>query len=299
MPSESLQSFYRNHFNAPPIVPTRDLGQANVFRLEDALDPASYPARYSRRDFYKMTLIRGRNRYHYADKSLEVDQPTLLFFNPRVPYTWEGIAEDTSGYFLIFREAFLAGHFHPSINELPMFRPGGDPSYLLNPEQNEEVSALFEKMLREMDSDYPLKYDLLRTYAAELLHYALKLRPSGQLYQPVDTNARLTAVFMELLERQFPVDSPQQRFSLRSAGDYAERLSVHVNHLNRCVKQTTGKTTTSLILERIAVEARALLKHTDWTIAEVGYSLGFKEPAHFTSFFRRQTGDSPSGFRNV
>ena len=98
-------------------------------------------------------------------------------------------------------------------------------------------------MLTEIDSDYPLKYDLLRNYVSELIHYALKLRPSDALYQHPDARSRLTAVFIELLERQFPIGSTARRFSVRSASDFARQLAVHVNHLNRCVRDTTGKTT--------------------------------------------------------
>jgi len=48
-------------------------------------------------------LIRGRNIYHYADKSIEIDGPTLIFFNPQVPYTWEPVSGDQTG-FSVFSE---------------------------------------------------------------------------------------------------------------------------------------------------------------------------------------------------
>ena len=297
--TESLTEFYRDNFHSPPPIRHADLGQANVFRLEDVLAPNAKPVQYSRRDFYKITLIRGRNVYHYADKSIEVDGPTLLFFNPQVPYTWQGLSNDTSGFFCIFREEFFTGRFDSGLTELPLFRPGGKPAYALSEEQATEVSALFEKMLTEINSDYALKYDLLRNYVSELMHYALKLQPSDALHQHVDAKARLTAVFTELLERQFPIESPSQRFSVRSAKDYADRLAVHVNHLNRSIRETTGKTTTDHIASRVASEARALLKHTAWNIGEIGYSLGFDEAAHFTTFFKKYTGLSPSAFRQV
>jgi AraC-like DNA-binding protein len=110
------------------------------------------------------------------------------------------------------------------------------------------------------------------------------MQPSEKLYQNIDANTRLTAVFSELLERQFPIESPSQQFALRSAKDFAEQLNVHVNHLNRAIKLSTGKTTTGQISERLAREAKALLKHTHWNIAEISYSLGFEEPAHLTIF---------------
>lgn len=297
--TESLDEFYRRNFNSLPDHPQPDTGQVNVFRLEDCLAPNAKPVPYSRRDFYKITLIRGRNAYHYADKSIETHGPTLLFFNPQVPYTWQALSDDTTGFFCIFREAFFNGRFSPGLTDLPLFRPGGQSVYALDAGQDGEVGTLFGKMLTEINSDYALKYDLLRNYVSELIHYALKLRPSDTGYQHPDAKARLTAVFIELLERQFPIESPAQRFTIRSASDFARQLSVHINHLNRCVRDTTGKTTTDHIANRLASEAKALLRHTDWNIAEIGYSLGFDEPAHFNYFFKKHTGLTPSTYRHV
>lgn len=62
--TESLEEFYRHKFNRLPSSVQPDMGQANVFRLEDCLAPNAGPVPYSRRDFYKITLIRGRNVYH-------------------------------------------------------------------------------------------------------------------------------------------------------------------------------------------------------------------------------------------
>ncbi len=59
----------------------------------------------------------------------------------------------------------------------------------------------------------------------------------------------------------------------------------------------TGKTTTGLILERIVQEAKILLKHTDWNISEIAYSLGFEEPAHFNNLFKKHTSLTPKSFR--
>lgn len=297
--SESLASFYQQKSIVPSQMHQGGVGHFNVFRLEDYRKPGAEPVSYSRRDFYKICLIRGRNRYHYADKSLEVDGTTLIFFNPHVPYTFQYLSDDPSGYFCIFTEAFFAEKFRGSLNELPMFMPGGRPAYFLNDKQEPYVTAIFDKMLEEIESDYVFKYDLLRNYVTELTHYALKSQPSESLYQHPDAKTRITSVFIELLERQFPIETPSQRFSLRSAKDFADKLSVHVNHLNRSVKEATGKTTTDLISQRLLTEAKSLLKHTDWNISEIGYCLGFEEAAHFSNFFKKQTTVTPGSFRNI
>jgi AraC-like DNA-binding protein len=100
-----------------------------------------------------------------------------------------------------------------------------------------------------------------------------------------------------LLERQFPIESQHQKLALRTAKDYADRLSVHVNHLNKVLKENTGKTTTEIISSRITQEAKILLKQTDWNISEIAYCLGFEQLAHFSNFFRKQTSIAPNLFR--
>ncbi|QJB33122.1 AraC family transcriptional regulator [Chitinophaga oryzae] len=296
---QSIAEFYQEKMNWMPANLQQDIGHFNVFRMEDC-KPASPSMSYNRRDFYKISLLRGRFIYHYADRSLLAETGNLLFFNPQVPYAWEQLSEgQASGYFCIFRESFLTEMGRYALKDLPMFHPQGKPSYRLTPELEIEVERLFLKMLDEINSDYRGKYDLIRNYLMEMVHLVMKTEPSERLYQHRNANERIAAVFMELLERQFPIEAPGRVFRLRAAGDFATELSVHVNHLNRAVKETTGKTTTTHISERIVREAKALLRHTDWNVSEISYSLGFEEPSHFNNFFRKHTQLTPTGFRAV
>lgn len=296
--TETLEEFYRNkQLDVPEHFRQDSNSHFNVFRLENCVGNHDSMPRYSRRAFYKVSLVRGPSVYHYADKSIEVSGTTLIFFNPKVPYTWQPLSDNTTGYFCIFREGFFTERMRGSINDFPMFTPGGKPAYFLNETQDKQVSEIFEKMLTEIGSQYKYKFDLLTNYVTETIHFALKLNPSETLYQHADAKSRITAVFTELLERQFPIESPDQRFELRSANDFAKHLAVHVNHLNRAIKETTGRTTTEHIFERLASEAKSLLKHTNWNISEISYCLGFEEPAHFNKFFKKQVALTPSAYR--
>jgi AraC-like DNA-binding protein len=296
--TETLEDFYRLKMNWLPDNLKKDIGHFNVFRVEDCVGAGKTPVEYTRRDYYKISLMQGPYVYHYAEKSLEVSGSTLIFFSPNVPYTFEPLTDDPKGFFCIFREEFFTEKIRGGIKDLPMFLAGNKPSYALNKTQDKFVSQIFEKMEDEIKSEYVYKYDLIRNYIMEMIHYALKMQPTETLYQHTDANARITAVFTELLERQFPIESPTQRFTLRSARDFAEQLSVHVNHLNRAIRITTGKTTTEHIFDRLVSEAKVLLRHTNWNISEIGYCLGFEEPAHFNHFFKKQTSMTPSAFRS-
>lgn len=295
---EGLQEFYKNRDITAPEKLSFDNSHFNVFALSDHGFPQLKPAAYRRRDFYKISLIRGHNRCHYADKSVEMSGSTLMFFNPQIPYTWEALSDET-GFFCIFKEAFFTEGLRINIRSLPMYMPESKPGYTLTAQQDQEVSAIFEKMIREKNSGYRFKYDLLRSHLTELLHFAMKMKPSEHLYSHSDANSRITSVFKELLERQFPIEAPDQKLNLRSAKDFAGALAMHINHLNRAIKETTGKTTTNHIAERIAAEAQSLLKHSQLNISEIGYLLGFEEPAYFYNFFKKQTSLSPSAFREA
>ena len=94
-------------------------------------------------------------------------------------------------------------------------------------------------------------------------------------------------LFLELLERQFPIDENHQRIRLRSASDFARQLNIHVNHLNRSIKEITDKTTSQIIAECILQESKILLKHIAWNVSEIAYALGFNELSHFNNFFKK------------
>ena len=280
---------------------TREIGHFNVFKIDDlAARIAWKPVMpYNRRAYYKISLIRGHNRAEYADKVIDIPQNALLFATPRIPYNY--VPQDTkqAGYFCIFTDEFLVqSKSGVLLDELPIFKAGGIPIFQLSKTEVEELDAIFRKMYKELSSDYAFKYDLIRNYVLELIHYGQKLQPATALYPTHNASARVSSLFIELLERQFPIESPRQKLGLRTAKDYADRLAIHVNHLNKVLKENTGKTTTDLISGRIAQEAKILLKQTDWNVSEIAYSLGFEEVAHFSNFFKKQTALSPLAFRN-
>lgn len=279
---------------------TREIGHFNVFHVDELMKRMKQKATmpYNRRAYYKISLIIGRNMAEYADKVIEIEKNALLFATPKIPYHWLPQDDDQTGYFCIFTDEFLVqSKSGVVLDELPIFKPGGFPIFRISEEDKEEIASIFRKMQKEIASDYAYKYDLLRNYVVELIHYGQKLQPASMLTPVHNASARITSLFIELLERQFPIASPLQRLGLRTAKDYADVLSVHVNHLNKVLKEATDQTTTDLISSRIAQEAKILLKQTDWNISEIAYSLGFEEVAHFSNFFKKQTSFAPMKFR--
>ncbi|MDX2285252.1 MAG: helix-turn-helix transcriptional regulator [Bacteroidia bacterium] len=267
----------------------------NVFQIESDGQETRV---YSRKDFYKICLTTGRSIIHYSDRSFEMDGTILFFGNPHIPYSWQTISSSYAGYACLFSEEFLKqGGRSESLQQSPLFKLGGTPIFNLQDEQRVYVSSIFRNMMEEQQSAYLYKDDLIRNYISLIIHEALKLQPSENFDQHKHAASRITQVFFELLERQFPIESPSEPLRLRTAQDYAAVLAVHVNYLNRSVKEVTGKTTTALIADRIATEAKALLRHTDWNVAEVAYALGYEQPPYFNHVFKKTTGLTPRAFR--
>ncbi|GET21849.1 helix-turn-helix domain-containing protein [Prolixibacter denitrificans] len=296
--AEKLEEFYQRKFDWIPDNIHNDLGHFNVFRVEPFTVKPPRPVPYRRRDYYKVTLIIGESTIHYADRVLKIGKQALVFSNPQIPYKWEHSESMHSGYYCIFNQHFFRQYGNPEQYEV--YQPNGLHVFDLSDEQVAKVSGVYERMFEEINSDYIHKYDVLRNLVFELLHFAMKMQPNSNLVkQQIDANQRISTLFMELLERQFPIDDSHPKINLRSASDFATQLNVHVNHLNRAIKNTAQKTTTQLISDRILQESKVMLKHSSWNISEIAYALGFSEVTHFNNFFKKHTEMTPTKFRNV
>lgn len=300
MKSTTIDNFYQEINASQPNGISKEFGHFNVFDVAELSkkmrDNKIMP--YNRRAYYKISLINGRNQAEYADKIINIEKTALLFGTPKIPYHWQPLDLNQAGHFCVFTDAFLMKTKTGFVlDELPIFKANTIPVFQLTDEAQSEIEAIFKKIHREINSNYAFKYDLIRNYVVELIHFGQKLQPATALVSSQNAANRVASLFLELLERQFPIESPHQELQLRSAKDYADRLSVHVNHLNTILKETTEKTTTQLISSRITQEAKYLLKQTDWQISEISNALGFEEVAHFSNFFKRQTSYSPNSFR--
>lgn len=299
--TESLQDFYnrlktqRPEITIPSLGMVNDIGHFGVFKRSTAC--SLYPSPYNRRDFYKISLIIGSGTLHYPNEKIEVDGRALLFTNPNIPYAWEATSDTQGGYFCLFTENFIHKK-NESLRESLLWRIQDCPIIKIDEVQENIFMNLFCRMEQEMEGEYIHKYEMLRNYIHLVVHEALKVRPAVSYFKENNAAVRLTSLFLELLERQFPIGSTDHILGLRTAHDFAHKLSVHVNHLNHTVKEVTGRTTSEHIAKRIATEAVALLKHTEWNVAQIGYCLGFEYPANFNIFFKRQMQCTPKSFRD-
>ena len=304
MKPNSLAAFYAACAPTPEsasgVVPPPDMAQGvghfNVFSLADLR--GTPPMTFNRRAYFKITFCRGRSQVECADQAPHVGTNTLFLVTPRVPYRWLPLTDDFTGYSCLFDDAFLLpARTGVVLAELPIFQPGTYPVWEVTEADCATLEAIFQKMAHELVSGYAYKHDLLRTYLWELIHLVQKLQPAPAPLATHSAAERVATQFTDLLEQQFPRRSPQPPLRLRTAVDYANQLAVHVNHLNRVLKETTGYTTTALLSRRLTQEAKILLKQTSWSVSEIGDSLGFADVAHFSTFFKRHAAQTPSEFR--
>ena len=102
-------------------------------------------------------------------------------------------------------------------------------------------------------------------------------------------HAELVARFRALVEEQFRTRDP--------LGRYAGQLGVSPTTLRVACARVTGRSPVELINLRAILEAKRSLCYTNQSVAEIGYTLGFVDPAYFTRSFTKHAGVSPRQYR--
>ncbi len=295
---ENLKDFYLKKFNWIPEEVSKNIGHFNVFPVT-RIEPSTKvkPIPYRRRDYYKIMLIWGDIDVYYADKVINIKKPSLVFSNPQIPYKCERLENAEGGAYCIFNHKFFENY--GNLVQYSVFQPGENHIFELDAAREDFVKQIFQRMFQEIESEYVHKFDLLRNLVFELLHVGMKMQPADQYARhPMNAAERISGMFMELLERQFPIDENFPKICLRSPSEFAQNLNIHVNHLNRAIKETTHKTTSQVIAERLLQEARIMLKQTHQSNSDISYALGFQEVTHFNNFFKKHMGVSPRKFRD-
>lgn len=133
---------------------------------------------------------------------------------------------------------------------------------------------------------YPLLRDSCNTLVAYLLSQFLNVAKSEDTYSRLE---EVTKAFRKLLDNNY--------VSLKRPGQYAALLHISTSYLNECIKGSTGYSVSHLIQERIILEAKRLLYHTDKSVKEIAFDLGYADYPYFSRLFSKTTGTSAITFR--
>jgi len=252
-----------------------------------------------RRKFYKIfhmtsgtgILTIGLHRY-------EMGPNEIAFLHPDEIMSWQTTAAETGGHFCLIHPAYFereAEHVSQLFRQYPAFDTN-KAVIQLTEQQSVTINGYFETMLKE---HYGTDADKKQAILLQLQLLLLESRRAGKTSENTAPPERFGYIyrFVALLEAAFQVQDRDSYSKLKTAAEFAEQLHVHPNYLNALVRSHTGRTLREHIQDRLLHEAKSLLTQTDWGINEISDCLGFSGQAAFTSFFRKKTNISPSGFR--
>ena len=83
----------------------------------------------------------------------------------------------------------------------------------------------------------------------------------------------------------------------KQVADYAEMLNKSPKTLSNLFKKYNEKSPLQIIQDRTILEARRLLRHSDQSIKEIAYEIGYEDIQSFSRFFKKLEGVSPSEFK--
>lgn len=297
--AETLQEYYRRTCRKMP-ADLMDGGRNNAHFNVLKRNNCYASLHFSRKDYYKICLTQGQAILHTDKGAISVDRPAIFFSNTNVRFGWENISPAQKGYVCLFNDLFIGNELRKALSNLfNLFRNDVYSFLFLDTEQYDLLSQYFEWMLKEYNSEFIYKKHIIEDFLRLITYTTIKLRMGQGTLEKKVPDSDLVNRFCDLLEKQFPIESPDNALVLKTPADYAQQLKVHVNHLNYSLRSYFGKTTSDLIQERILQEALDLLQYSHWRITEIAFSLGFEYSQHFNNFFKRKTGKSPREYRNL
>lgn len=264
-----------------------------ISRMEDIYTKHSgQPDEPHRHNFFTIVLVQDADGKHFIDFSeYELTARRVFFLSPgQVHQIIENRA--SNGFAMVFSGQFLAGNNIPLrfIDDLNLFNNYGEaPPLELYPEQLGKLSSICEDMFRFYHSDMKFKDQALGSLLRLFLIECNNACQTPAHPQSQEGSQRILRDFRQLVNDRFK--------EWHASSDYAEALSITPDYLNRVVKSYIGKTAKDYIQSRITTASKRLLYFSDLSIKEISYELGFSEPAHFSSFFKNCTGESPAQFR--
>ena len=139
--------------------------------------------------------------------------------------------------------------------------------------------------------DEKLYYSILKDSCNTLV--ALVISQYLSLSKSTDQISRFTVI-----TKAFKLSLEQNYIEIKSPAEYAKNLNISTAYLNECVKTTTGHPVSYHIQQRVILESKRLLYHSDKSIKEIASELGYDDYSYFTRLFTKVTGMTPLAFRN-
>jgi len=278
-------------------IPLHDLGTGAadlplfVSKIE-TLDEVIQTPEPDRHTFYEVLWIKTGEGQHYIDFEGYDIRPNTLFFIASGQIHFWTVPQPSSGYVLLFAEELFQLNGAPSaiIQDFLLFETGNRQAALY---VDDAQAAIFDQLFERLLDEHTLQRDGWRAAMQALIQ--LVLIQAQRLQRPALTLSKLSA--SAALTRRFRALVEQQFAEAHTVQPYAEALSVTTGYLTEAVREATGLAAGDLIRRRIVLEAKRFLIHTGETVEAISARLCFKNASYFNRFFRRETGETPAGFR--
>lgn len=197
---------------------------------------------------------------------------------------------DVDGYYLSFSEDFLfkTAAFANGTCWMDPYLSGACIIAADNTMLN-ETEDIISKMISEYNQYNLLRSEILSGLLYLLIMYCTRKLPAKTEETPASKDTQLVQRFLQLVKAQFS--------KMKLVSDYAAELCVTANYLNRTVKKITGTTASAHIQRHIITEAKRQAVHSNLSMKEIAYQLGFDDLAHFSKYFKNNSGMSFTSFK--
>ena len=206
------------------------------------------------------------------------------------------VHSDTKGYITPFTQEFLY-HNESDQNILQNYRlfdySLNSPKISLSQESFNRLEWLFDELFSEHDrsAKSELQSEITRSLLKTILLTAEREKRKMFSHAEHNLNYPDFVKFKSSLERNFCFT--------RNVSDYSRMLGISSQKLNQLTKKILNQTAKTFIDERVIIEAKRLLAHTNLSAKEISEAVGFDEPTNFNKYFKRHTKQTPRSFRQI
>jgi AraC family transcriptional regulator, transcriptional activator of pobA len=259
--------------------------------LEEHMAKYQFVQAPHRHDFYFMVLFTKGSGIHIIDfVSYEIRPGSLFFMSPAQVHSWR-LSPADSGFVIFFNPAFyLLAYARKTLTEFPYFQPfTASPCLYLVPENLPEITALFEKIYDEFRGQEFQKENIIRSYLNILLIKSAGVYYAIQSGEPTSLQTSQIRKLEALIEQHYAQHLP--------VTGYAEMMQLSSKQLYAICQSVLQKSITDIIQDRLMLEAKRLLVHTELTISQIAARLNYTDNSYFNRFFKKMAGMTPEQFR--
>ncbi|WMX13159.1 helix-turn-helix domain-containing protein [Aureispira sp. CCB-E] len=257
-----------------------------------------------RHEFYAIAVKSSGSGKARVGHHTDFPEGATIFFNsPFQILSWD-IKPNWEGFYIMFSQEFIAKSYflQDILQHFPFLKIEKDMPFEVAQEDVETISKIYQSIQSEYQNNKSDKFQLIESYVLLLLNFVKRyfgksISQKDALGAIRKTDLKLLSRFQTLIETSFQNKALETFANLHSTSYYAQKLSIHPNHLNKIVKEITGLTAKQHIQNHLLNLAKSQLIHTEKSIKEIAYSLYFDSPNNFSSFFKKLTSKSPNTYR--